>query len=673
MVRNLAARFLPVAALAAALMLAPLPLRAADGDWQAQYWSNRFLSGAPSLVRTEKAVSFEWGFGSPATGLPPDNWSARWTKSATFAAGWYRFRTLTDDGVRVWVDGQPVIDQWFDMPGVANTGDIYLAAGTHVVKVEYYEHAGWARAYLSWTRFSGEPEYTGWKGEYFNDRNLSGDPVFIRDDPKVDFDWGWGDMYPGVGLGADDFSVRWTRRVRFDAGYWRFKASVSDGVRIYVDDRAVVDSWREQETTLVSGDVFLTAGEHEVKVEYFEGRGRAIVRVDWERVSAPPQVSPTPSYTHWRGEYFTNRYLSGLPALVRDDTDVRFNWGLGAPAGGIPDDGFSARWTRTLSFAAGTYRFYVHSDDGARLWVDGQLVVDRWHDQAATTHYGDAALSAGLHSVRLEYYENAGFAEISLWWEPVAKGDRWQAEYFNNTALSGAPAWSTSVSEIRFDWGDGSPGPGVAADRFSARYTMSAQFAAGLYTFRVRSDDGVRLWVDEQLALDRWVVRSAADDEATLHLSAGEHRIRLEYFEDVGLAELRLSWEKREDATITAWKGEYFTNPWLIGYPTVTRADAAVDFNWGSAAPAPGIPADNFSARWTRLVALPAARTLTFSLRTDDGARLWVDGVLLLDRWYDQVATTTHTTRMALPPGVHTIVLEYYEHGGLASVWLSWQ
>ncbi len=671
--RRSAAGWLLAAALAVAAVLPSAPVRAANGTWQAQYWANRFLSGAPALVRTETAVSFDWAFGSPGAGIPKDNWSARWEYTGAFAAGWYRFRTFTDDGVRVWVDDKPVIDQWFDMPGVANTGDVYLATGTHRVKMEYYEHTGWARAYLSWLRFSGEPEYTGWKGEYFNNRNLTGSPAFVRDDPKVDFDWGWGDAYPGIGLGADDFSVRWTRRMRFDAGYWRFKATVSDGIRIYVDGQKVVDSWREQDTTFVSGDVYLAAGEHEVKVEYFEGRGRAIVRVEWEQLSAPAQPSPTPAYTQWKGEYYANRYLSGTPTLVRNDAEVRFNWGLGSPASNIPADEFSVRWTRTLSFAAGTYRFYARADDGVRLWVDGQLIIDRWHDQAATTHQGDIALNAGPHDIRLEYYENGGFAEIALWWEPIASAAQWQAEYFNNVALAGAPAWSGSVAEIQFDWGGGSPAPGVAADRFSARYTFAAQFAAGLYVFRVRSDDGVRLWVDDQLVLDRWVVRSATDDEAALQLAAGTHRIRLEYFEDVGLAELRLSWEKREDAGSTAWRGEYFTNPWLIGYPTVTRQDAAVDFNWGTGSPASGIPADNFSARWTRTLVLPAPRTLTFSLRTDDGARLWVDGQLVLDRWYDQVATTTHTARVALPAGVHTIVLEYYEHGGLASAWLGWQ
>jgi hypothetical protein len=665
-------------ALAAVLLVAGLPgagsAAASNGDWQAQYWSNQFLSGTPALVRTEKAISFDWAYGSPGAAIPKDNWSARWTKSVTFTAGWHRFRTFTDDGVRLWVDGKLVIDQWFDMPGAANMADVYLTAGAHVVKMEYYERTGWARAYLSWSRFAGEPVYSGWKGEYYNNRTLSGDPAFVRDAPKIDFDWGWETMYPGVGLTDDNFSIRWTRTMTFEAGTWRFSAEFNDGLRVYVDGKKILDSWREQQTTKASGDVALSAGQHEVKVEYFEGRGQALVHLEWERIAGPPQPSPVPTYNYWKGEYYNNRWLSGSPTVVRDDAALQFNWGTGSPAAGIPDDGFSARWTRVLTFSAGTYRFYARVDDGVRLWVDGQLVIDRWHDQAVATHYGDATLSAGAHTVKVEYYENAGFAEISVWWETVAvQSDLWLAEYFNNTTLAGAPARTEQAAEINFDWGAGSPGAGVNADRFSARYTTTKTFTAGLYAFRVRSDDGVRLWVDGQLVLDRWVPRSATLDEVVLQLSAGMHQIRLEYFEEGGLAELKFSWEKRQDQTTSAWTAQYYANAWLIGYPAVTRTESALDFNWGTGSPAAGIPPDYFSARWTQTLTLPSARTLTFYLRTDDGARLWINNVLVLDKWYDQTAATTHTAQVSLAAGAYTIVLEYYEKTGLASAYLSWQ
>ena len=124
----------------------------------------------------------------------------------------------------------------------------------------------------------------------------------------------------------------------------------------------------------------------------------------------------------WRGEYFANLTLSGTPSLVRDDGagPLDFNWAKGGPgACGIGTDGFSARWTRTVSFASGTYRFTVTSDDGVRLYLDGALKLDKWFDQGPTTYTVDVALSAGNHTLTVEYYEKTGGAVAKLSWAPL--------------------------------------------------------------------------------------------------------------------------------------------------------------------------------------------------------------------------------------------------------------
>ena len=100
-----------------------------------------------------------------------------------------------------------------------------------------------------------------------------------------------------------------------------------------------------------------------------------------------------------------NPALEGTPALVRNDANVRFNWGFSAPAAGFPTDGFSARWTRSLPFAAGTYDFFAHVDDGVRIWLDNNLIVDAWREQSPKTHTGSQVLNEGTHLVRVEYFE----------------------------------------------------------------------------------------------------------------------------------------------------------------------------------------------------------------------------------------------------------------------------
>ncbi|WP_347597831.1 PA14 domain-containing protein [Acrocarpospora sp. B8E8] len=130
-----------------------------------------------------------------------------------------------------------------------------------------------------------------------------------------------------------------------------------------------------------------------------------------------------PASASYQAEYFANRNLSGSPVLTRAESAIDHDWGGDSPGEGVPADNFSARWTKTSDFTAGTYRFTATGDDGLRLYVDGQLVIDKWIDQPATTYTTDRALSAGSHTVVLEYYEAAGGAIAVLTVEPAANGD----------------------------------------------------------------------------------------------------------------------------------------------------------------------------------------------------------------------------------------------------------
>ena len=65
--------------------------------------------------------------------------------------------------------------------------------------------------------------------------------------------------------------------------------------------------------------------------------------------------------------------------MVRKDVNVDFEWYDGSPDPVIQSDHFSARWTRTLYFSSGRYRFNVFHDDGAKLWIDGGLLINEWH------------------------------------------------------------------------------------------------------------------------------------------------------------------------------------------------------------------------------------------------------------------------------------------------------
>ncbi|MCL4505688.1 MAG: PA14 domain-containing protein [Chloroflexi bacterium] len=129
----------------------------------------------------------------------------------------------------------------------------------------------------------------------------------------------------------------------------------------------------------------------------------------------PPTRTPYPTpvvITDWRGDYFNNPNLSGSPILIRNDTDINFYWGFGSPASRVNPDNFSATWTRRPYFDFATYRFTVRMDDGARVWVDGVLVIDDWQAGGLRSVSTDLTLGAGYHDVRISYFELTGVAAI---------------------------------------------------------------------------------------------------------------------------------------------------------------------------------------------------------------------------------------------------------------------
>jgi chitodextrinase len=121
-----------------------------SGEYSAHYYENSTLSGAHVLHRCEAAVNHDWGGGSPAANVPTNQFSARWTGTFSFEAGAHEFTAAGDDGIRVWVDGTPLIDAWKDQAPTTYQATRLLTAGDHVVKVEYYENGGGAVARLSW-------------------------------------------------------------------------------------------------------------------------------------------------------------------------------------------------------------------------------------------------------------------------------------------------------------------------------------------------------------------------------------------------------------------------------------------------------------------------------------------------------------------------------------------
>lgn len=389
-----------------------------------------------------------------------------------------------------------------------------------------------------------------WQAEYFPNKTLTGPSLHNVENKEINFDWG--DNPPYSDIPKDSFSVRWKRTVPFaSAGNYRFSATTDDGMRVYLDDQLIIDSWTDSQVHTVTRDLYVTAGDHKMRVEYYEAGGKAVAKFNWVQLSAGTPTQGIP-ITNWRGEYFNNLTLSGQPVMVRDESKIDYNWGVGSPDSNlVTADNFSARWSRTINFSNGRYRFTTVADDGVRLWINNVLIIDQWRDQAATTTSVEVVLGGGNTPIVMEYYDRNGGAVAKLSWvqltgqpsPPPSGSGIWFAEYFNNKKLSGTPLSTRNDAAVDFNWGYGSPVPNIVnVDNFSARWTATINFDPGRYRFTVSSDDGVRVYVNNNLIIDNWTDHALQRLSADVTLAGGAIPIRVEYYESDRLAEVHFSW-----------------------------------------------------------------------------------------------------------------------------------
>lgn len=300
------------------------------------------------------------------------------------------------------------------------------------------------------------------------------------------------------------------------------------------------------------------------------------------------------------------------PVMGHDPVIDNFYY-FGSPNGvnTIGADNYSARWETYLAPAStGNYNFQLDADDKARVILyqpgatEGTVILENGWDTPATGGFKQSdnipmtapASPAGRYRIVVEFVETTGAAKCKLQWRlgtaafaniptantfrdntGTATGNNWTAAYFNNTTFSGTPATTQFESAITAnnngDWGIGTPHPSIHHNNFTIRWTgqVVPQYS-GDYWFSTRSDDGVRLLVNDQQVLMRWPGGSAADTtQATpIQLKAGVfYDIVLEYYEGTGSAEAHLSWYSADQAKQIIPTGRLF--------PSITNGVAPRD------------------------------------------------------------------------------------------------
>ncbi|MEH1854499.1 MAG: PA14 domain-containing protein, partial [Nostoc sp.] len=269
----------------------------------------------------------------------------------------------------------------------------------------------------------------------------------------------------------------------------------------------------------------------------------------------------------------------------------------------------------------------------------------------------------------------------------LSQGNGLTGQYYDNIDFTNLKQTRTDPT-VNFNWGDGSPDPSVGADTFSVRWTgqVEAKYSE-TYNFYTTADDGVRLSVNGVQLINKFTDQSATEYSGSIALVAGQkYDIKLEYYDNQYEAVSQLAWSSASQTKEiipqsqlyssasnapapaspvigngNGLQGQYYDN---IDFTNLkqTRTDATVNFNWGEGSPAPTVGADTFSVRWTGQVQAEYSETYNFYTTADDGVRLWVNGVQLINKFVDQSATE-YSGSIALVAGQkYDIKLEYYDN-----------
>ncbi|MCB9438094.1 MAG: SH3 domain-containing protein [Anaerolineales bacterium] len=268
-----------------------------------------------------------------------------------------------------------------------------------------------------------------WDTTYFNDTNLTL-AAYVGCTASVQINQGlyWGTGGPVGGVGPNNFSGRFVTNITFlTAGTYRFTSTFQDGARLYINGQpTAINYWGIDLASpqTLSADYYVAVPNQTVTVmlEVAKYTGTGQINLNWALIGGGggvPTPTTAPVGSPWSVEYFNNGthtppsiYGSPIPA-----GPLNINWGTSAPVGGINPDGWSSRFTCTVTFSTGgLVTFTAQADDSVTVWVDGQAVTASAPYYTGEVYTGTINLTAGTHTVVVEHVDIADAAFVNVSW-----------------------------------------------------------------------------------------------------------------------------------------------------------------------------------------------------------------------------------------------------------------
>lgn len=386
----------------------------------------------------------------------------------------------------------------------------------------------------AWTAAQAPPDTPhGLLAYYYNNRignNVLWDTLKVTQiDPQINFDWGGGSPFPDK-IRNDYFSARWIGYIKAKVtGTYTFHTRSDDGARLIIGGLIVIDYWNTCCRDF-TGQIYLEAGKlYPIIYEMVEKTGGAAANyLDWEAPGlarelvptenlyaiAPPHsdlyaAQPKPDVTRDTtngliGSYF-NDALGNQVWLVDDslqqtriDPNINFGWASGSAMPGRMEriDNFSVRWTGFLRApVTGTYTFLANSDDGGRLFINGNKIIDYWGSCCSYVSSTISLIKGNMYAFTFEMHEIGGGAGAYI---------RWSVENQISEDFVPQSAFYTTyvppVAQTAF-----SPSEGYYEDSVKVRITTATKGAEIHYTL-----DGSTPTESSPLYSDSLIIRSTA-------------------------------------------------------------------------------------------------------------------------------------------------------------------
>ncbi len=491
-----------------------VPYRALVSGLQGEYFDNPNLQLPMVLSRIDNTVDFLWAYDPPDVSLPPDGFSVRWSGQvqAQFSET-YTFHTFSDDGVRLWVNGQLLIDNWTIHGTAEDTGSVALqAGGWYDIRLEYFEGGGEARMILEWSSPSTSkaviPESvlrypdTGHINRTCSDTAAIADgasPIYIDVEVLDEADNPIPDLPVSIQISGEFNAVKGIEALPSE--WSSLGLTESDGVI----NGTLTSTLAEQKDILIkAGDVVLLPA---LECTFSPGAlNKLQILLSGEQ--AAPGDEP-------------GKMGNPDPLVRGQSTEVHVR-------------AVDTYWNLVPSFNGEV--ILATSDTGAVLPSSTTLTGGEsffqatWNNEGVQTLSATVAAQPGINGERtLEILSNR---------IPGLLGT-----YYNNLNLEPPVAATRYDSQVDFFW-PGSPMLGVNADNFSVVWHgVVKPLYSETYTFYTLSDDGIRLWIDDQLVIDNWTFHSSAENSGQVDLQAGVPvDVRLAFFEGSGDAVVRLEW-----------------------------------------------------------------------------------------------------------------------------------